>query len=95
MSITFKSTTKTLTPEASNTRLTKQRGHVTPRNPVININGPGRLRSAHVLALCGFSHSTLYTRMENKIFPRPDGQDGGRNYWNTQTIKNYLENQSE
>jgi predicted DNA-binding transcriptional regulator AlpA len=70
----------------------KQRGHVLPRPPVIDINNPGRLRSSHVLALCGFSHSTLYSRMKTGDFPAPDGKDGGLNFWNTWTIKTYLEN---
>lgn len=69
----------------------KQRGHVLPRTPLIDINSPGRLRCAHVLALCGFSHSTLYSRMKTGDFPAPDGRDGGLNFWNTLTIRNYLE----
>jgi predicted DNA-binding transcriptional regulator AlpA len=72
-------------------RSTRQHGHVAPRPPVIALNGPGRLRTAHVLALCGFSHSTLYARIHTGRFPAPDGKDGGLNFWNTQTIKNYLE----
>ena len=70
---------------------TRQRGHVKPRAPVIDIRRPGRLRSAHVLALCGFSHSTLYARLKSGCFPEPDGKDGGLNYWNTETIRQYLE----
>ena len=73
------------------TNLTKNRGHVRPKPPIIDINQQGRLRSGHVLALCGISHSTLYLRMKQKLFPQPDGKDGGLNYWNTQTIKKYLE----
>lgn len=69
----------------------KQRGHVLPRRPIIDIEQPGRLRSSHVLALCGFSHSTLYQRMKDGTFPQPDGKDGGLNFWNTGTIKSYLE----
>ncbi len=69
----------------------KQRGHVLPRTPLIDINSPGRLRTAHVLALCGFSHSTLYARIKSGDFAAPDGKDGGLNFWNTQTIRNYLE----
>ena len=69
----------------------KQRGHVLPRMPLIDINNPGRLRSGHVLALCGFSHSTLYLRINKGGFPEPDGKDGGLNFWNTSTIKNYLD----
>jgi len=93
--MSLKPTTESLSSELSNSPPTKQRGHVKPRNPIININNLGRLRSGHVLALCGFSHSTLYSRMKNGLFPLPDGKDGGLNYWNTQTIKCYLQNQSE
>lgn len=69
----------------------KQRGHVLPRTPLIDINSPGRLRCAHILALCGFSHSTLYSRMKAGTFPAPDGRDGGLNFWRTDTIRSYLE----
>jgi predicted DNA-binding transcriptional regulator AlpA len=65
--------------------------HVLPRQPVIDLNQPGRLRTAHVLALCGISHSTLYARKKVHAFPEPDGKDGGLNYWNTKTIRAYLE----
>lgn len=65
--------------------------HVQPRQPVIDLNHPGRLRTAHVLALCGISHSTLYSRLKAEAFPRPDGKDGGLIYWNTHTIRAYLE----
>lgn len=75
----------------SNSQKNTQRGHVMPRTPIIDLNGPGRLRSGHVLALCGFSHSTLYARMKVGAFPKPSGTDGGLNFWNTGTIKDYLE----
>ena len=64
--------------------------HVQPRPPVIDLNGPGRLRTAHVLALCGISHSTLYARIKTGVFPKPDGADGKLKYWNTQTIRALL-----
>ena len=69
----------------------KRSCHVLPRSPVIDINGPGRLRTAHVLALCGISHSTLYARLKDNVFPKPDGMDGGLNYWNTKTILEFLQ----
>jgi predicted DNA-binding transcriptional regulator AlpA len=69
--------------------------HVTPRAPVIDLHGPGRLRTAHVLALCGISHSTLWARMKAGAFPTPDGKDGRLNYWNTETIRAYLSNRGE
>lgn len=71
-------------------KTTKRLTHVLPRPPVIDINGPGRLRTAHVLALCGISHSTLYARIKSGEFPPPDGADGKMNYWNTQTIRDLL-----
>lgn len=67
----------------------KQRGHVAPRRPIIDINSPGRLRTGEVMALCGFSHSCLYLHIKNGSFPSPDGSDG-RNFWNTSTVRNYL-----
>lgn len=75
----------------SNTKKQPQRGHVMPRSPIIDLYSPGRLRSAHVLALCGFSHSTLYSRMKAGTFPSPSGKDGKLNFWNTSTIRDYLE----
>lgn len=78
-------------PLAASTKPASRSSHVKPRPPVIDINGPGRLRTAHVLALCGISHSTLYGRLKLGAFPAPDGADGKMNYWNTQTIKAYLE----
>lgn len=69
----------------------KSSSHVLPRSPVIDLNGPGRLRTAHVLALCGISHSTLYVRLKKQTFPSPDGVDGGMNFWNTRTIREFLQ----
>lgn len=67
----------------------KRRCHVQPRMPVVSLHEPGRLRSAHVLALLGISHSSLYSRMNAGTAPRPDGNDG-RIYWHTETIRNFL-----
>lgn len=68
----------------------RQRGHVLPSFPAISLDGPGRLRTKHVLALCSISHSTLYSHQKKNTFPAPDGFDG-RNFWNTETIRNFLE----
>jgi predicted DNA-binding transcriptional regulator AlpA len=77
--------------ETVSSQAVRRSSHVQPRCPVIDLRGPGRLRTAHVLALCGISHSTLYARLKRNEFPPPDGMDGGRNYWNTRTINAYLE----
>ena len=81
-------------PLAASAKPARRSSHVKPRQPTIDINGPGRLRTAHVLALCGYSHSTLYIRLKAKSFPQPDGKDGGMNYWNTKTVREFLENPS-
>lgn len=61
-----------------------------PRTPEIDLDGPGWLRSANILALFSMSHSTLYDRLKKGTFPQPDGRDGGRNYWRTETIRQLL-----
>jgi predicted DNA-binding transcriptional regulator AlpA len=68
-----------------------RRCHVQPRAPQIDLAGPGRLRTAHVLALCSISHSTLYARLQAGTFPPPDGRDGRINFWLTRTIRALLD----
>lgn len=57
---------------------------------VIDFSKPGRLRVGHLLTLFSTSHSTLYEHMGTR-YPAPDGKDGGRPYWKTSTIKDFLE----
>ena len=63
-------------------------GHVKPEAPVISVHQPGRLRTKHVLALAGWSHSTLYSRLASGKFPVP--QTDGRNYWTTDQVREAL-----
>lgn len=72
----------------------KSRGHTRPSPPLIDLNGPGRLRVAHLLALFGISHSTLYARIREGGFPEKDGLDGRIPYWNTATIRALLNSKS-
>lgn len=69
----------------------RSRGHTKPCAPVIDINGPGRLRVANLMALFGMGHSTLYSRIRSGKFPPRDGLDGAIPYWNTATIRPLLE----
>jgi hypothetical protein len=69
--------------------------HVQPKAVLIDLNQPGRLRTGHVLALCGISDTTLYARVKAGTFPPPDGKDGDRNYWDTGTMRRYLERGSD
>lgn len=76
--------------EIGTTKVRIQRGHTKPVAPVIDINQPGRLRVAHILALFGISHSTLYARIQAGKFPPKDGKDGSIPYWHTSTIRQLL-----
>ena len=62
-----------------------RRGHVLPEAPLISVRQPGRLRTKHVLALAGWSHSTLYNRIKAAQFPAPL-KDGRSNYWTTDQV---------
>ena len=67
-----------------------QRGHTKAKPPLISLHEPGRLRVAHLLALLGVSHSTLYQRMDAGSYPKPDGYDGKFPFWKTSTIKRFI-----
>lgn len=64
----------------------RRSGHVRPQPPLISLDSPGRLRTAHVLALTGWSHSTLYARISDGKFPSAT-KDGRMNFWNTAIVK--------
>jgi predicted DNA-binding transcriptional regulator AlpA len=57
----------------------------------IDLEQPGRLRTGHLMTLFSVSHSTLYNRIRAGTLPKPDGTDGTRPYWNTQTIRQTLQ----
>lgn len=69
----------------------KTNSHKRAKAPLVNLSEPGRLRVAHVMALLGISHSTLYAGIQNGRYPHADGRDGKLPYWNTSTIKSFLE----
>jgi hypothetical protein len=69
----------------------KQRGHTTPRAPIISLDQPGRLRVANLLALFACAHTTFYDRLAKNLYPKPDGYDGKHPWWRTSTIKAFLD----
>jgi hypothetical protein len=69
----------------------KSNGHTKAVAPTISLDQPGRLRVAHLMSLLGVSHSTLYEGMKRKRYPEPDGWDGKIPYWNTHTLKHFLQ----
>lgn len=80
-----------LLPIAKPKKYQNKSGHTRPRQPAISLDQPGRLRVANLLALLNVSHSTLYAGIKSGRYPNADGRDGSFPYWNTATIKNYLE----
>lgn len=65
---------------------------VKPQPPLIDLNQPGRLHVANLLALYGLkSTSRLYEKIGLNQIPQPDGRDGRRPFWKTSTIRQHLE----
>jgi len=64
-------------------------GHTRVRTPSISLNMPGRYTTGNVLAVTGWSHSTLYNRIRESKFPKPK-QDGRLNYWDTSVVREAL-----
>ncbi len=69
----------------------RQRGHTQARAPVISLDHCGRLRVAHLLAIFGISHATLYAGLKTGRYPPRDGYDGKFPYWKTGSIKAFLD----
>jgi hypothetical protein len=68
----------------------KRYSHTKPRALTISLDQPGRLRLSDVLGLFGIKAATYYEGRRYKRYPMPDGKDGRRPYWNTETIRNIL-----
>lgn len=66
-----------------------------PRAPEISLSQPGRLRVANLMSLLGISRTTLYAGVNSGRYPGPDGKDGRIPYWNTETIRKYLDAPSQ
>ena len=58
----------------------------------IDLDKPGRLRVGHLMTLFSVSHSTLYKHIKHGQIPAPDGHDGNRPFWRTETIRSALAN---
>jgi len=66
-------------------------GHTKPKAPIISLEQPGRLRVAHLMSLFSVSHSTLYAGIKSGRYPKADGKDGNFQFWNTETIRQFLQ----
>jgi hypothetical protein len=73
----------------------KRRNTRQAKAPTISLQQPGRLRIANLMALLSISHQTLYVRLKSGLVPPPDGYDGVRPYWFTESIRPLLERPRE
>jgi len=67
----------------------RRSGHTKVRAPTIPLTTPGRYRTGHILAVTGWSHSTLYARIKDGKFPAPQ-KDGALNFWPTSVVRDAL-----
>lgn len=69
--------------------LKKSNGHTRAKLPIIPLDMPGRYTTGNILAITGWSHSTLYNRIKELKFP-PAKKDGSLNYWDTSIVREAL-----
>ncbi|WP_334186762.1 hypothetical protein [Noviherbaspirillum sp.] len=67
-----------------------KRGHSKALPVTLSLDQPGRLRLGHIMTLYSISHATVYSYINRGLIPKPDGKDGARPYWKTETIKEAL-----
>ena len=66
-------------------------GHARPMAlTFVDLSKPGRIRVGHMMTLFSVSHSTFYKRIEKGLIPEPDGRDGSRPFWLTETVAKAL-----
>ena len=61
------------------------------RAPLMNLQEHGRLNVNNLMFLFQCSRQTIYARIADGRLPKPDGVDGRRPYWLTQTIRPFFE----
>lgn len=67
----------------------KRSGHAKVRTPSIPLDMPGRYGTGNVLAVTGWSASTLWNRIRDGRFPPPN-KDGNRAWWPTHVVREAL-----
>lgn len=73
----------------TNSKKRNSSGHTRVKLPSIPLDMPGRYTTGNVLAVTGWSHSTLYNNIRNLTFPKPY-KVGSLNFWNTSTVREAL-----
>ena len=63
-------------------------------NPVTEFPTQGLVREKHILAYVNFSHSTLWRRINDGLFPKPM-KDGRCTFWFAQDIIDWVNNKGK
>jgi len=69
--------------------VTRKSNHTRVKIPHIPLDMPGRYTTGNIMAVTGWSHSTLYNRIKEGTFP-PPSKSGSLNYWDTSTVRSAL-----
>lgn len=64
----------------------RKSNHTRVKIPHIPLDMPGHYTTGNVMAVTGWSHSTLYNRIKAGAFPPPN-KSGALNYWDTATVR--------
>lgn len=64
----------------------RKSNHTRVKIPHIPLDMPGRYSTGNVMAVTGWSHSTLYNRIKEGTFP-PPSKSGSMNFWDTATVR--------
>lgn len=67
----------------------RKSNHTRAKVPLIPLDMPGRYTTGNVMAVTGWSHSTLYNRIKDGTFP-PPSKSGSLNYWDTAIVRSAL-----
>ncbi|HLP98679.1 MAG TPA: AlpA family phage regulatory protein [Sideroxyarcus sp.] len=66
--------------------IARKSNHTRVKVPHIPLDMPGRYSTGNVMAVTGWSHSTLYNRINEGKFPPPN-KSGSMNYWDTHVVR--------
>ena len=71
--------------------LKKAKPRPSAKKPAMTVYEDGRYWIANLAFVLNVSRQTIYVKMKEGSYPKPDGHDGRRPYWMTSTVRSYME----
>ena len=71
--------------------LGKARVRRAAKKPAMTIYEDGRYWITNLAFVLNVSRQTIYVKVKDGSYPKPDGHDGKRPYWMTSTVRSYME----